>query len=199
MAGASSSGIHESSAKGARVKCCCWHKIQSQFCIHDDRSTDPQGTKKSCYQRSAAALQVERTEETPTLIVTREIEEHANVFHSMTDLLNVFVTLRMLQWDWRAPRQIILLDSHPQGPLDGLWPAVAAGGGPSFLNGPTHALSSGMELLPLLRHACMKGLPRGRPARGRGGGGGGGGGSSVDPQMLCCQVKANSPFTAGHL
>ncbi len=35
----------------------------------------------------------------PTLLVTREFGEHANVFHTLTDLLNVYVTLRTLGWE----------------------------------------------------------------------------------------------------
>lgn len=31
-----------------------------------------------------------------TLLVTREVTEHANVFHTLTDLLNVYISLRML-------------------------------------------------------------------------------------------------------
>ncbi|KAK9846728.1 hypothetical protein WJX84_010568 [Apatococcus fuscideae] len=101
------------------------------------------------FQASPAGLQVDRKEETPALLVTREIEEHANVFHTMTDLLNVYITLRVLRWDVHAPRQIVLLDSHPHGPLDALWPAVAAGGGARYLNGSAEALSPGGQ--PLVR------------------------------------------------
>lgn len=32
----------------------------------------------------------------PTLLVTREVTEHANVYHTLTDLLNVYISLRML-------------------------------------------------------------------------------------------------------
>ena len=97
-----------------------------------------------CFASSLLLMvQVERVEQKLTLLVTREIEEHANVFHTMTDLLNVYITLRMLGWDLRAPRQVILLDSHPRGALDGLWPAIAAGGGASFLDGPAEGKSSG--------------------------------------------------------
>ena len=97
--------------------------------------------------------QVIRVEQTPTLLVTREIEEHANVFHTMTDMLNVYITLRMLRWDVHAPRQVILLDSHPQGPLDGLWPAVAAGGGASLLDGPAEGKAPGLDWHPWFQHA----------------------------------------------
>lgn len=89
--------------------------------------------------------QVVRVEQKPTLLVTREIEEHANVFHTMTDMLNVYITLRMLRWDLHGPRQVILLDSHPQSPLDGLWPVVAAGGGASLLDGPAEGVAPGLD------------------------------------------------------
>lgn len=32
----------------------------------------------------------------PTLLVTREVTEHANVYHTLTDLLNIYISLRML-------------------------------------------------------------------------------------------------------
>lgn len=32
----------------------------------------------------------------PTLLVTREVTEHANVYHTLTDLVNVYISLRML-------------------------------------------------------------------------------------------------------
>ena len=41
-------------------------------------------------------LQVHNREALPTLLVTREVTEHANVFHTLTDLLNVYISLRML-------------------------------------------------------------------------------------------------------
>lgn len=41
-------------------------------------------------------LQVETAEDLPTLLVTREVQEHANVFHTLTDLMNVYISLRML-------------------------------------------------------------------------------------------------------
>ncbi|KAL4448126.1 hypothetical protein ABPG75_005345 [Micractinium tetrahymenae] len=83
---------------------------------------------------AAQALQASPgdVEELPTLFVTREVAEHANVYHTMTDLLNVFVTLRMLGWE-HQPRQVVMLDAHRPGPLDILWPVAAAGGGPAAL------------------------------------------------------------------
>ena len=77
-------------------------------------------------------------ETVPTLFLTREISEHANVFHTMTDLLNVFITLEMLAWHDKD-RQVVLLDDHPQGPLDPLWPAIAAGHGYSALQAGTQS------------------------------------------------------------
>ena len=73
-------------------------------------------------------LQDTAVEDAPTLLVTREIEEHANVFHTLTDILNVYISTKMLGWD-QIPFQIILLDDHPKGPLDVLWPAIAAAEG----------------------------------------------------------------------
>jgi hypothetical protein len=68
------------------------------------------------------------------------------------DLLNVYITLILLGWEGKA-RQVVMLDSHPPGPLDVLWPVAAAGGGSAAL-------------------AAV------RLARQQQGGGGGGGGSS---------------------
>lgn len=76
----------------------------------------------------AHVVQVPTVETKPTLLITREIEEHANVFHTMTDLLNVFISLRLLQWE-DVSFQIVLLDSHPPGPLDLLWTKIATASG----------------------------------------------------------------------
>ncbi len=43
-----------------------------------------------------------------------------------------------------ACRQVIMMDQHTAGPLDGLWPAVAAGAGFAALNTSLERLSSGM-------------------------------------------------------
>lgn len=42
------------------------------------------------------AAQVQNRETLPSLLVTREVTEHVNVFHTLTDLLNVYISLRML-------------------------------------------------------------------------------------------------------
>jgi hypothetical protein len=83
----------------------------------------------------ALLVQVDAVEETPTLLVTREIKEHANVFHMLTDMLNVYISVRTMSWEG-VPRQIVLLDDHPTGPLDPLWAAVAAGQGRGALSSP---------------------------------------------------------------
>lgn len=38
-------------------------------------------------------------DEVATLFVTREVAETGNVFHVLTDLLNAYITLRMLGWE----------------------------------------------------------------------------------------------------
>lgn len=38
----------------------------------------------------------------PTLLVTREVTEHANVYHTLTDLVNVYISLRMLNLESRS-------------------------------------------------------------------------------------------------
>ena len=85
-------------------------------------------------------------ETTRTLLATREIHEHANVFHALADLLNVYITLHMLVWEGE-PHQVLLLDSHPAGPLDPLWAAVAAGGGLQALGAPWNATGAGTFLV----------------------------------------------------
>ena len=45
---------------------------------------------------SCLCMQVDAAEVLPTLLVTREVQEHANVFHTLTDILNVYISLRML-------------------------------------------------------------------------------------------------------
>ena len=41
----------------------------------------------------------------PALLITREICEHVNVFHTMTDLFNAYIALTMLGWA-DTPRQV---------------------------------------------------------------------------------------------
>ncbi len=75
-----------------------------------------------------------------------------------------------------ACRQVIMMDRHTPGPLDGLWPAVAAGAGFAALNTSLERLSSGMSAticvclsvcLCMCVHVCAyvcvcTGLPRNR-------------------------------------
>ena len=154
--------------------------FESMLAQPDGTSSD--GTSKGQVGAAAAAASIEEIEEVPTLLVTREITEHANVFHTLTggwvgcraarrrcrravpeqqaashqvypwggndisvlsacssapasapaDLLNVYITLVLLGWEGQA-RQVVMLDSHPPGPLDVLWPVAAAGGGTAAL------------------------------------------------------------------
>lgn len=78
--------------------------------------------------------------DTPVLLVTRESQEYSNVFHAFTDVLNAFITMRMLAWD-AGPRLVVLLDAHPPGPLDGLWAGVVAGGGRDGAKDPWGAIT----------------------------------------------------------
>ena len=83
------------------------------------------------------AAQVNVVEE-QTLLLTRESQEYSNVFHMLTDLFNAWLTMRMLGWteDEVAPRRVMLLDNHPDGPLDGMWAGVAASGGIKGMQAP---------------------------------------------------------------
>ena len=100
-------------------------------------------------------------ETTRTLLATREIHEHANVFHTLADLLNVYITLHMLGWEGEE-HQVLLLDSHPAGPLDPLWAAVAASGGLQALRAPWNATGAGTfpaslsSPLPLCYEPCRE-------------------------------------------
>ena len=60
-----------------------------------------------CSPRSECWLQVFPAVEdaVPALLVTREIREHVNVFHTMTDLFNAYIALTMLGWTG-TPRQV---------------------------------------------------------------------------------------------
>ena len=44
-------------------------------------------------------MQAQATVATATLLITREVKEHVNVFHTMTDLLNAYICIRMLRWE----------------------------------------------------------------------------------------------------
>lgn len=57
------------------------------------------------------------------MFVTRERGEHVNMFHSMTDFLNAFQSLEMLEIDPKNV-QVVLLDDHAAGPFDSLWNTV---------------------------------------------------------------------------
>ena len=93
-------------------------------------------------------------DETPTLLVTREIREHANVFHMLTDMLNSYISVRTMGWEG-LPRQVVLLDDHPPGPFDPLWAAVAAGRGREALAGPAGLPAfNNIGLLNSLTVAC---------------------------------------------
>lgn len=81
----------------------------------------------------------------PTLFVTREVREHANLFHCLTDLLNAFLTLRMLGWQTWG---VLLLDDHPPGPFDELWARLHARGGGE---GGDLVLTGGAKLAPVPR------------------------------------------------
>eukprot|EP00240_Pyramimonas_obovata_P017651 CAMPEP_0118923912 /NCGR_PEP_ID=MMETSP1169-20130426/2268_1 /TAXON_ID=36882 /ORGANISM="Pyramimonas obovata, Strain CCMP722" /LENGTH=45 /DNA_ID= /DNA_START= /DNA_END= /DNA_ORIENTATION= len=45
----------------------------------------------------------------------------------MTDLFNAFITLAMFNLTHAAKRQVLILDDHKAGALDGLWAGVIAG------------------------------------------------------------------------
>ncbi|PRW45163.1 EGF domain-specific O-linked N-acetylglucosamine transferase [Chlorella sorokiniana] len=85
-----------------------------------------------------------QVEELPTLVVTRETKEHANVFHTFTDLLNTYITLKVMGWEDK-PRQVVILDAHPPGPLDLFWPVAAAGGGPTAFAAVQQAQAAGSQ------------------------------------------------------
>ena len=50
----------------------------------------------------------------------------------VADLLNTYIALQVMGWEGEQ-RQVLILDAHPPGPLDLLWPVAAAGGGPVAL------------------------------------------------------------------
>ncbi|KAL6777349.1 hypothetical protein ACKKBF_B21175 [Auxenochlorella protothecoides x Auxenochlorella symbiontica] len=90
----------------------------------------------------------------PTLFVTREVREHANLFHCLTDLLNAFLTLRMLGWQTWG---VLLLDDHPPGPFDELWARLHARGGGE---GGDLVLTGGAKLAPVPRLSDITGPKR---------------------------------------
>ncbi len=62
-----------------------------------------------------------------------------------------------------ACRQVIMMDRHTPGPLDGLWPAVAAGAGFAALNTSLERLPSSMSApicvcasVCLCVHVCVR-------------------------------------------
>jgi len=59
----------------------------------------------------------------PTLVVTREGHESTNLFHTVTDLLNAYQLVSVLQLQpGRDPMRVLFMDNNPPGQqLDGLW------------------------------------------------------------------------------
>ncbi len=66
------------------------------------------------------------------------------MFHPLADLLNTYITLQVMGWEDR-PRQVLVLDAHPPGPLDLLWPVAAAGGGSDALAAIQRAQAAGSQ------------------------------------------------------
>jgi len=75
------------------------------------------------------------------LFVTRERGEHNNLYHSMTDFLNAFISLEMLRV---RPQdvQVILLDAHGVGRYDEVWTKVFSKRGPVLRAGDLKADSA---------------------------------------------------------
>jgi protein O-GlcNAc transferase len=63
-----------------------------------------------------------------TFLVTRERNEHANLFHALTDLLNAFIAASVLGVDPSAAR-VLLLDDHGASATDAAWSAAFGGQG----------------------------------------------------------------------
>eukprot|EP00163_Fabomonas_tropica_P030929 TRINITY_DN718_c1_g1_i1.p1 TRINITY_DN718_c1_g1~~TRINITY_DN718_c1_g1_i1.p1 ORF type:complete len:297 (+),score=50.42 TRINITY_DN718_c1_g1_i1:77-892(+) len=59
----------------------------------------------------------------PTMFVTRY--EYANFYHTLTDFINAFLALEVLEL---SPKdvQVVILDGHPQAPFDEAWETVFA-------------------------------------------------------------------------
>mmetsp|Transcript_13408 Transcript_13408/g.32878 ORF Transcript_13408/g.32878 Transcript_13408/m.32878 type:complete len:610 (+) Transcript_13408:224-2053(+) len=64
-----------------------------------------------------------------TMFVTREKGEHVNMYHTLTDWYMAWQTLRVIGVAPGAV-QVIILDNHDPGPLDGFWDQVISRGAP---------------------------------------------------------------------
>ncbi len=70
-------------------------KSRSDICLFTVQRSNKYGTL-IVKLTGCSFLQVQSREALPSLLVTREVTEHVNVFHTLTDLLNVYISLRML-------------------------------------------------------------------------------------------------------
>ncbi len=71
---------------------------RSKICLFSVQTSTKYGTLL-VKLTGCSFLQVQSREALPSLLVTREVTEHVNVFHTLTDLLNVYISLRMLGLD----------------------------------------------------------------------------------------------------
>ncbi|KAG2382385.1 hypothetical protein C9374_005587 [Naegleria lovaniensis] len=56
-----------------------------------------------------------------TLFVSREIDEHVNMFHASTDFFNTYLMYEFFQIQDNHQVQVVLLDNHFPGPYDMIW------------------------------------------------------------------------------
>ena len=73
---------------------------------------------------SQPELPVDAVRPTTTLAVYRD--DYANVYHTMSDLYNVFVVSMFLDVQLSSV-EVLLVDAHPSGPLDGVWNSLFGG------------------------------------------------------------------------
>eukprot|EP00475_Leptophrys_vorax_P043076 TRINITY_DN8176_c0_g1_i2.p1 TRINITY_DN8176_c0_g1~~TRINITY_DN8176_c0_g1_i2.p1 ORF type:complete len:457 (-),score=124.48 TRINITY_DN8176_c0_g1_i2:105-1475(-) len=72
---------------------------------------------------SSSAPAPDVVEEGVTLLVTREMGEHKNMFHATTDFLNAFAMLEFFEEDPESV-QVLLMDKHSPSNLDEMWNTV---------------------------------------------------------------------------
>ncbi|KAF0981018.1 hypothetical protein FDP41_012806 [Naegleria fowleri] len=56
-----------------------------------------------------------------TIFVSREIDEHVNMFHASTDFFNTYLMYEFFQIQDNDQVQVVLLDDHFPGPYDMIW------------------------------------------------------------------------------
>ncbi|KAL9652549.1 hypothetical protein ABK040_000119 [Willaertia magna] len=75
----------------------------------------------SSFQNNLNNLNKIKIEKGITIFLTREVDEHVNMFHATSDFFNTYLMLEFFQINNQEDVQIVILDDHKDGPFDMIW------------------------------------------------------------------------------